>query len=96
MPITASSTRTQVLQAYLDNSAYATSGSLASAREFELACRMLLSMPEESGDRDGNVKMRLGQYERDLQDVVAWIRRFAPATTMPSSIVLADFRRGRD
>ena len=96
MPITASSTRTQVLQAYLDYSSYATGSSLAAAREFELACRMLLSMPEESGDRDGNVKMRLMQYERDLSEVRSWIIRNSPAVNMPSSVVLADFRRGRD
>lgn len=87
------------MQAYLDNAGFAEAGSLAQAKEFSAACRMLLLTPEESGDRDGQVKMRLAQFERDLAEVTAWIRQHAPAAATAlrtSEVSVVNFNRGRE
>jgi hypothetical protein len=102
MPLTATSTLNELRTAYVDNAGYAQSGSVAAAQEFAAACRwLLLRVPEESGNRDGDVKMNTKVIEDDLKRVEAWLAANAPAPepaagTARSDVRLVGFNYGRD
>jgi hypothetical protein len=95
MPLDASSTRREVLDAYHNNAAYEENESLAQARAFVSACRHLLS-PRHNvkrsvhGGRAEEVELDLTLIERQMLAAQHWAAGYH-AFDSGSSVVHADF-----
>jgi hypothetical protein len=95
MALSSLSTRQEVLDAYADNSAYEENESVAQAKAFASACRLLLS-PRFSvkrtvhGSRGEEVELDLTVIQKQLDDARHWIAANAPAAN-GSGIIHPDF-----
>ena len=72
--ITSASTIDQVEAAYIDNASYAEEGSVAKARAFVTACRvLLLKMPKETGSRDSRLTLNPELIHQEMSLAQDWI-----------------------
>lgn len=98
--LTSSSTRTQVLAAYADNASYEEDASIAKAKAFVTAVRLLLS-PAMSvkrsahGGRGEEVELDLEVLRQELQDARWWLST-ALAAQDNAGVVHADFTGFRE
>jgi hypothetical protein len=99
VPLSSSSTTTQVLAAYADNANYEENDSLAEAKAFVSACRQLLSPKHlvsrsASGGRAGTeVEYDPGVIEREKDRAQRWIEQKLGES---GNVVHADFTGFRD
>lgn len=91
--LTSSSTLAQIEAAYADNASYAEDDSLAKAKLFETACRLLIfKLPRSAGH--GDAQVTLNDLRDELRDVQSWIAQKGSNTTNPG-VIHADFTEFR-
>jgi hypothetical protein len=72
--LSSTSTDTEVWAAYDDNASYFEDGSVAKAKAFSTAVRILLRrLPAESGTREGNVRFDLATLRKELEEARDWL-----------------------
>jgi hypothetical protein len=72
--LSSTSTDAQVWASYDDNASYAEDVSVAKAKAFTTAVRILLRrLPAESGTREGNVRFDLVTLRAELQEARDWL-----------------------
>src|SRR4051812_46733326 len=72
--LSSSSTLTQVEAAYDDNASYAEDGSVAKAKAFITACRMLIRrLPAEAGTRESHVRLNPDLIRKEMDEARAWV-----------------------
>ena len=60
---------------YVDNASYAEDGSVAKAKAFVTACRiLLLKLPAEAGTRESHVRLNPAEISREKHDAEAWVQ----------------------
>lgn len=103
MTLSSSSTRAEVLAAYADSASYDENQSLAQARSFVSACRLLLS-PKFSVKRsahggDGQeVELDLQMTKELMNSAIAWIdaNQHLASSGNSSGVIHADFTGFRE
>lgn len=72
--ISSTSTLAEVQASYDDNASYAEDGSVAKARAFETACRVLIGRRPLSAGKDGeNISLPIPQIQEELRRVRTWL-----------------------
>ena len=67
--LSSSSTLAQVQDAYVDNASYAEDASVAKAKAFVTACRiLLLKLPAEAGTRESHVRLNPAEIAREIRE----------------------------
>jgi hypothetical protein len=81
MPITSTSTIDQIKAAYVDNSAYDVNASVAQAKLFVQACRvLLLVMPKMAGQDRATLSLSPELVAQQLADATRWLGGQADTT----------------
>jgi len=97
MALDSSSTLAQVKAAYDDNSDYDLADSVAKAKLFIQACRILLRrLPAEQGDRDQKLRIEPARIQEQLDNALAWLRGhpgFASGDGQTTLVDVSGFRR---
>jgi hypothetical protein len=98
MSVDSSSTLPEVQAAYDDNASYAEDKSVAKAKLFVTACRILLRRtPEESGTRESHFKMSTSLIQKELEAARDWLQANDASSTGNGgpAVVRSDFRSFR-
>lgn len=96
MALSSLSTRADVLAAYADNSAYEENESVAEAKAFATACRLLLSprfsvkRTSHGGGSGEEVELDLNIIQKQLDDARQWVAANAPAAN-GTGVIHPDF-----
>ena len=93
--LTSSSTLAEVEAAYDDNASYAEDGSVAKAKAFVTACRILLRRyPAEAGTRESHVRLSPEELRRSVAEAQAWLRA-NDMTTSAGRVTRVSFENSR-
>src|SRR5215207_8957877 len=72
--LTSSSTLVEIENAYVDNASYEEDASVAKAKAFITAARiLLLKLPEESGTRESHLKLSKAEIAAQLEQARTWV-----------------------
>lgn len=72
--LSSSSTLNEVEAAYDDNASYAEDGSVAKAKAFITACRMLIRrLPAEAGTRESHVRLNPDLIRKEMEAAQAFV-----------------------
>lgn len=72
--LTSSSTLAEIQASYIDNASYAEDGSVAKAKAFITACRvLLLKMPKSSNSREAGATYNSDLILKEMEAAQAWV-----------------------
>jgi len=96
MALTSSSTLAEIVAAYVDNADWFEEQSLAKAKLFANALRVLLvKRPAQSDMLRFSIRWDLGFWDRQLTEVTRWIQSHPDFTDASSAPVMLDLSRAR-
>lgn len=94
--LSSSSTLTEIWAAYDDNASYAEDNSVAKARAFITACRILLRRTPSNAVKGSNqIGMRIDLLQKELEKAQQWLEARSPADDVSPKVVRPDFRNFR-